>query len=402
MEYTAINLILAKVLINDLERRNTMSEKKVIYTDEADQKKQFGVIGSCLVGTVTLATSLFQYLDQQLAMGILEYYGYSLQNVSRSPYDIFSIIFESTKCIFFILVVHLVFYALFQLAKIIELDKLASEIQLVYTAVLTFCIHNFQWVQAIMSKSKSRFQNKNDNAICDKGTNKTEHNKLKSKHKKCLIVFLKVTYVCLVIILGWISLQLTKNAVQICITRSLRLYGYTEGTSFYIPERLKEISMFALAMPKTNLKELSEYLPYLIFYVPAGIYFLVKKLVQMKKQVYRAMILGLLICLIPISYSLSISDIASTVYKIGQDRVEHNIYHDVIYLDEVMYTVAYENDTHLYVTRCEYDEASEGLIIYAHERMCVDKEGVLIKKFTAYDGTKSNFTDFTEPLDKTE
>lgn len=304
---------------------------------------------------VSCATALFHYADQLLLMGYLEFFGYSLNIVQTDTFELLGIIFEVVKlCVFIVIVQVLGWYTI----------KNNQDIKKAITQILTSLRNHSKLMSLVI---------KNVNTVA------------------CVLLVLFYG-LCV-----WMVLQFTGHLIASGVEKSLRMFGYTEGLTD-IESDLGWIFRDWFITRSDIIKPHYSYFRALAIkytvciapYAPAVVHLLVQKLSYLSSLTSKLFCIAVSIICVVLLYNVLNFNISGVLYLMGQQRAGRDIYFDTVVVDDFMYAVAYETDTHLYLTKCEYTDKGECLHIDTESRLCLNRENILISEFCAQGGSKSN------------
>lgn len=318
---------------------------------------KYKFISTFAICFISCATALFHYADQLLLMGYLEFFGYSMNIVKTTVFERLGIILEVLKLCFFIITVQVLGW---------HIIKSKQEIQ--------------KAIMRILISLKTR----------NKGNGITIKN-LNVKIIGCVL------HIFIYALCGWLALQFTGHLIASGIERSLRMFGYTEGVTDIESDLFWIFRSWFVSMPKLFKPRFSywqalviKYTICIAPYAPTIVYLLIRKIRHSSSQTSRIIGVAVSVLCVAALYSLLNFNISGTLYLVGQQRAQRDQYFDTVVLDDVMYVVAYETDTHLFLTKCEYVDEGECLYIDTEYRLCLNREGVLIEEFPVYGNVKSN------------
>lgn len=318
---------------------------------------KYKFISTFAICFISCATALFHYADQLLLMGYLEFFGYSLNIVKTTAFELWGIILEVLKLCFFTLTVQVLGW---------HIIKSNQEIQKAIIRIL------------ITLKTRS----------------KGNVSALTNQNVKIIGCALQVFIYALC---GWFVLQFTGHLIASGVERSLRIFGYTEGVADIESDLFWIFRSWFVSMPKLFKPRFSywqalviKYTICIAPYAPTIGYLLIRKIRHSSTQTSRLAGVAVSVLYVALIYNLLNFNISGTLYLVGQQRAQRDEYFDTVVLDEVMYVVAYETDTHLFLTKCEYMDEGECLYIDTEYRLCLNREGVLIEEFPVYGNVKSN------------
>lgn len=333
-----------------------MSEQ---FNQEAMKKitNNYKFVSTFVVCFISCATALFHYANQLMLMGYLEFFGYSLDIVKSNVFEILGIVFEVVKlCAFVVIVQVLGWYAI----------KYYQDIKRAIFRILT-SLKRYRRVK------KANLDNQDIKTIG-------------------YVLLFSFYLLC-----AWLALQFTGHLIAVGLHRSLRMFGYTEGMTdievnlFWIFSTWRvSVSMISELDISYGQALIMKYTICIAPYVPALVYLLFQKIrssdLALAKLVY---ILVSILCVAAL-YNLLDYNISGTLYLMGQQRAERDEYFDTVVVDDDLYVVAYETDTYLYLTKCEYTDEGECLHIDTDYRLCLNRVGVLIEGFPVYGSVESN------------
>lgn len=170
-----------------------------------------------------------------------------------------------------------------------------------------------------------------------------------------------VLQIIIYVLCGWLALQFTGHLIASSVERSLRMLGYTEGVTDVEHDLFWIFRSWFVSMPKL-FKLRFNYWQALVIkyticiapYVPAILYLLIRKNRHSSSMISRLVSVAVLVLCVALLYNLLNFNISGTLYLMGQQRAQRDEFFDTVVLDDVMYVVAYETDTHLFLTKCEY------------------------------------------------
>ena len=202
----------------------------------------------------------------------------------------------------------------------------------------------------------------------------------------------KMLLLSILILCIWFFLQLTGRLVLLTISNSLRSFEYYSGTSQI--EYLIHMLFSTWIIRFEYLDKLwIKYLICLSPYIPSIMLTLYRKTANNKQHNHIFLFSTILVSFIILSANPS-----SYIYQTEQERLCSNIEIDTVELNNQIYAIAFETEDKLYLTKCEYNDASEQIHLITGNRICINKENVVIEKFPVPGGISSDFEAYYIPF----